>query len=196
MPGRRRPRFRDSLRRPRPDRAQLTRYFVGTEGTGERALARWIEFLCKEAGHKIWFDVPGAGPGGGSTLDVVQRTLTNRNRSRRGPYSGTLVFLDEDRRTFDGPAAEVLARREGMHLVWQTPNIEGLLLRLFLGQENRQPPADQTSRELERYWPNYKKNEIAAADLRERFSLRALQRAAQFDNNLLMLLHKLGFDDA
>jgi hypothetical protein len=93
MPGRRQLRLRDSLRRPRPDRAQLTRYFVGTEGTGERALARWIEFLCKEAGHKIWFDVPGTGPGGGSTLDVVQRTLTNRNRSRRGPYAGTLVFL-------------------------------------------------------------------------------------------------------
>ena len=196
MPGRRRPRFRDSLRRPRPDRVQLTRYFVGTEGRGERALARWLEFLCKEAGHKIWFDVPGTGPGGGSTLDVVQRTLTNRNRSRRGPYSGTLVFVDEDRRTFDGPAAEVLARREGMHLVWQTPNIEGLLLRLFSGQENRQPPADQTSRELARYWPNYKKNEISAADLRERFSLSDLQRAAQFDSNVLMLLHKLGFDDA
>jgi hypothetical protein len=106
------------------------------------------------------------------------------------------VFLDEDRRTFDGPAAEVLARREGMHLVWQTPNIEGLLLRLFSGQENRQPPADQTSRELARCWPNYKKNEISAADLRERFSLRDLQRAAQFDNNLLMLLRKLEFDDA
>lgn len=196
MPGRRRRRFRDSLRRPRPDRVQLARYFVGTEGMGERALARWIESLCGDAGHKMWFHVPATGPGGGSTLDVVQRTLTNRNRSHRGPYSGTLVFLDEDRRRFDGPAAEVLARREGIHLIWQTPNIEGLLLRLFPGQESRRPPADQTSRALERYWPNYKKNEISAADLKERFSLSDLQRAAQFDNNLLMLLHKLELDDA
>jgi hypothetical protein len=80
MPGRRRPRFRDSLRRPRPDRAQLTRYFVGTEGMGERALARWIESVCMDAGHKMWFHIPGTGSGGGSTFDVVQRTLTNRNR--------------------------------------------------------------------------------------------------------------------
>lgn len=196
MPVRRRPRFRDSLRRPRPDRAQLTRYFIGTEGMGERALARWIESLCVAVGHKILFEVPGAGARGGSTLDVVQRTLTNRNRSRRGPYAETLVFLDEDRRTFDGPAAEVLARREGMHLIWQTPNLEGLLLRLFSGQENRQPPADQTTRELERYWPTYKKNEVSAADLRERFSLNDLQRVARFDDNLLTLLHTLGLHDA
>ena len=64
MLGRRRRRFRDSLRRPKPDRAQLTRYFVGTEGIGERALARWIESLGRDAGHKLWFDVPGTGPGG------------------------------------------------------------------------------------------------------------------------------------
>jgi hypothetical protein len=196
MPGRRRPRFRDSLRRPRPDRAQLTRYFVGIEGRGERALARWIESLCVAAGHKILFKFPGTGSGGGSTFDVVQHTVTNRNRSRHGPYAGTLVFLDEDRRTFDGPAAEELARREGIHLVWQTPNIEGVLLRLFPGQENRHPPADQTSRELERYWPNYRKNDVSAADLRERLSLYDLQRAAQFDDNLLMLLHKLGIAEA
>ncbi len=196
MPVGRRQRFRASLRRPRPDRAQLTRYFVGTEGLGERALVRWIESLCVDAGHKIFFDVPGIGPGGGSTLTVVQRTLTNRNHSRRGPYARTLVFLDEDRRTFDGPAAEVLARRERMHLVWQTPNIEGLLLRLFPGQESRQPPADQTSRELIRYWPNYKKNEIAATDLKERFTLSDLHRAARFDNSLSMLLRELGLDDA
>lgn len=192
MPGRRRPRFSQSLSRPRPDRVQLTRYFVGTEGMGERALARWIEALCNEAGHKVWFDVPGTGPGGGSTLDIVQRTLIRRNHPHRRPYWGTLIFLDEDRRTFDGPAAELLARREEIHLVWQTPNIEGLLLRLCPGQENSKPPADQTSRALERYWPNYQKNAISAADLRERFSLRDLQRAAQFDNHLLMLLRKLG----
>jgi hypothetical protein len=58
-------------------------------------------------------------------------------------------------------------------------------------QENRQPPADQTTRELERYWPTYKKNEVSAADLRERFSISDLHRVARFDKNLLMLLRKL-----
>lgn len=101
MPGRRRQRFGDSRRRPRPDRTQLTRHFVGTEGTGERALARWIESLCVDAGHKILFDVPET-----------------------------------------------------------------------------------------------EKNQIARADLRERFSLSDLQRVAQFDNNLLILLHELGLDNA
>lgn len=131
MPAKRRRHSRDSPRRSRPDRAQLTRYFIGTEGIAEQALARWNESLCVDAGHKILFQIPEIGPGGGSTLTIVQRTLANRNHSRRGPYSHTLVFLDEDRRAFDGSAAEELARREGIHLVWQTPNLEGLLLRLF-----------------------------------------------------------------
>jgi len=196
MPAKGPRRLRGSLRRLRLDREQLTRYFVGTEGQGERALARWIESLCVDAGHKILFDVPGAGPGGGSTLIVVQRTLTNRSHSRRGPYSRTLVFLDADRRTADGPDAEMLAHRERIHLVWQTPNIEGLLLRLFPGQENRKPPADQTLNELKRYWPNYEKNKIARVDLKERFSLSDLHRAARFDHNLLILLRELRLDDA
>ena len=88
MPGRRRQRFRDSLRRPRPDREQLTRYFVGTKGRGERALARWMNSYATRAGHKIWFDVPETGPGGGSTRDIVQRTLIKRNRSVAVPIRG------------------------------------------------------------------------------------------------------------
>ena len=194
MPAKRRQRSRDSPWRQRPNREQLTRYFIGTEGLAERALARWIESLCIDAGHAIFFDIPKIGPGGGSTLTVIQRTLTNRNHSRRGPFSHTLVFLDEDRRTVDGPDAEELARRERIHLIWQTPNIEGLFLRLFPGQENRQPPADQTVRALERHWPNYKKNNIAAADLKERFMLSDLQRAAHFDHRLSLLLGVLKLD--
>jgi len=196
MPAKGPRRFRGSPRRPRPNREQLTRYFVGTEGQGERALARWLESLCVDVGHKILFEVPGVGPGGGSTRIVVQRTLTNRSHSRRGPYFRTLVFLDADRRMADGPDAEMLAHREQIHLVWQTPNLEGLLLRLFPDQENRKPPADQTLNELKRYWPNYEKNKIGRADLKERFSLSDLQRVARFDNDLLMLLRELRLDDA
>ena len=68
MPGRRQQHARHSRHRPKPDREQLRRYFVGTEGIGERAFARWIASLCAEAGPKIWFDIPGAAVGGGSTL--------------------------------------------------------------------------------------------------------------------------------
>lgn len=196
MPAGRRSRSHSSFRRQRADREQLTRYFVGTEGQSELALARWIELLCTEAGHKILFYIPRTGPRGGSTLSVVQDTLKTRKRSSRGPFSRTLVFFDEDRRAFDGPAAEALAQRERVLLVWQQPNVEGLLLRLYPGQERRQPPANRTLRELQRLWPNYEKNGIAASDLRERFVLIDLQRAARFDMSLLMLLRELGLENA
>ena len=67
------------------------------------------------------------------------------------------------------------------------PNLEGLLLRLHSGQERRSIAPGDTLKELRKVWPEYRKPPTAA-QLRQRFDLPALRRAARYDQELQRLL--------
>jgi hypothetical protein len=78
---------------------------------------------------------------------------------------------------------------------FQDPNLEGVLLRLHPGQERRKVAPQDAERELRRLWPEYRKPPTAA-QLKQRFSVSDLRRAARHDGELRKLLSVVGLGAA
>lgn len=110
-----------------------------------------------------------------------------------------LVLLDKDRIEQDGNLwhdAEALACEHGLEVVFQSPNLEGLLLRLHRGKEkeSQQMQAREARMKLRTVWPDYDKS-LRADQLDRQFGkcgLSALSRAAKHDDQLRKLLAFLG----
>ena len=170
------------------------RIFVAAEGSGERALAGWLQRLCDGQGLHIHLDVVVAG--GGDTRSVVEFAVDRRRRhvDSMGRDKGALAFLDTDRLAHDratGRDPERVVGRERLQLAFLNPNLEGLLVRLHSGREMQFAAADDAERLLQRLWPEYRKPMPARA-LEQRFSLVDLERAAVYDTHLRDALVLLG----
>ena len=103
-------------------------------------------------------------------------------------------MLDEDRIERDmhaGLDAKAVAFKNGLALILQSPNLEGLLLRLHSGYERRRIRARDTMQELKKVWPSYSKS-LTAAELDRQFDLNHVLRAAEHDEHLRRLLEILG----
>lgn len=97
-----------------------------------------------------------------------------------------MVLLDRDRLQRDrknGRDAHAVASRWRLEIVFQDPNLEGLLLRLHPGYEHRRPAAKDTLAALRRVWREYSKPPTAD-ELIQRFALDDLRRAARHDDEL------------
>ncbi len=73
----------------------------------------------------------------------------------------------------------------------QSPNHEGLLLRMMPGMEREIPDATSAETRLKRLWPDYQKP-MNARELGRKFSLDDLVRVAGVDSDLETLLKKIG----
>ena len=169
--------------------------FVGVEGKSERAFARFLAHCCEEAGLHLHLDVrPGNG---GDSVSIVQEAGRRLEKHPAGnEIRDRLVLLDRDRIKQDleaGRDACALASRWNIEILFQEPNLEGLLLRLHPGQEQRKVAPGDAMRELRKVWPEYRKPP-AADQLRRRFDLSALRRAAEYDPELGKLLAVLGLE--
>ena len=170
------------------------RTYFGAEGAGEKSLANWLEDIRNSNGRRHHHDVHNLL--GGDTLSLVEKALKKRRQRdllRPNGFVKSFLLLDFDRHAQDGERsqeAERLARRNGLIVIWQLPNLEGLLLRLFPDCETLKLPAPEIDRNLERKWPGYTKT-FSRQDLQDRFTLEDLRRAARFDENLLRLLREL-----
>ena len=80
---------------------------------------------------------------------------------------------------------------EDLSLVRLVPNLEGLLLRLHRGYENRFVSAQIAKRSLLRLWPEYNKPSTADT-LSRRFNFEDLQRVAQQDEEIRRAMEVLG----
>lgn len=171
------------------------RIFIGCESRSEAGFTAWLRFLCD--GHQLHKHLDCWPANGGDTLAVVETAIVNRTKGRRkGAYLAELVILDKDRLSIDGDRgveAVHLAQRQRLTLIFTKPNLEGLFVRLHVGHETRDPPADHTLRELCRLWPQYQKPPNAR-DFLDHFSVADLKRAAKFDSDLARLLAILGLN--
>lgn len=105
------------------------------------------------------------------------------------------MLLDADRIETDraaGRDARIVARERGLEVVLMTPNLEGLLVRLYEGRETHVVAPRGAERQLKALWPGYHKGSLRADHLRRRFTLTDLGRAARFDEELRKLLGILG----
>ena len=87
--------------------------------------------------------------------------------------------------------AQAAAARYKLTIVFQDPNLEGLLVRLHRGQEQRKIQASDSVSELRKIWSAYQKPSTAE-QLRQRFTLEDVRRAAVHDQHLRKLLEVIG----
>ena len=178
--------------RRRPVRPRHS-FFIAGEGQSERPFARFLQHLCDEAGLHVHLNIkPQDGGGSVAVVEQAGRWL-KRNRSRR-EYRARLVLLDRDRievEPQEGIRAQAVAARYELEIVFQDPNLEGLLVRLHKGQEQRKIRAPDSESELRKVWPEYQKPPTAE-QLRQRFTLDDVRRAATHDQYLRKLLEVLG----
>ena len=180
-----------SRRRLVPQRKPI---FIGTEGESDRAFARFLQPLCDEAGLHVYLDAkPQDGGGAVNVVEQAGRWL-ERNPPKR-EYKTRLVLLDRDRieaEPQEGVKAQAAAARYKLTIVFQDPNLEGLLVRLHEGNERRKIVANEAMSELRKVWPAYQKKSLTAEQLRQRFTLDDVRRAAVHDQHLRKLLEAIG----
>ena len=170
---------------------QRRRIFIGCEGESERSYVTFLGRLLQAGGKHVHLDVVPLN--GGDPLSIVTRAgQEHRERlRRRDPYSLRAIFLDEDTRPQIPRRADQairLAEELDMHLIWQNPCHEALLLHHLGGFEQARPPTAALAMEaLVRQWPEYRKG-LAAARLAERLDELAVRRAASVEPELRAFL--------
>ena len=166
--------------------------FIGVEGVSDRAFVTFLQNCCDEKGLHLHLNTKPAD--GGDSVVVVEEAARYLNgHPGRRDISDRLVLLDSDRIRQDkqaGRDAQSVASKENLELIFLHPNLEGLLLRLHEGHENRRI-GNNAEAELRKVWREYSK-QLTADQLRQRFTLSDLQRAARYDNELRRLLKILG----
>ena len=178
-----------SRRRLVPQRKVI---FIGTEGDSDRAFVQFLQ-RCYQEHLPVSLKIKPAS--GGDSVTIVEdigRWLA-KNPSRKD-YQARLVLLDHDRIEQDlraGRNAQVVATRYKLEIVFQNPNLEGLLLRLHLGRERQNIAAHRAINELQKVWRAYKKPPTADL-LQQRFTLADVRRAAAHDQHLRKLLDVIG----
>ena len=98
------------------------------------------------------------------------------------------VVEEAGRRLKRHPDFRVISKR----LVLLDSNLEALLVRLHEGRETHEIAARDAERQLRKQWPKYSKGSLSAEELKRRFTLTDLRRAARHDEELRKLLVALG----
>ena len=169
------------------------RFFVAVEGESEQSFFAWLQALSEKEGH-IHLDVVVLGGGGFKSM-LEEAVRHHRQRcKRRGAYRDRFLVVDRDRAEQGDWAVEKLRRKAAEHRITvcvQSPNHEGLLLRMMPGMEREIPDAASAEARLKSRWPNYQKP-VNAQALKRQFSLDDLLRAASVNSDLEILLKGIG----
>ena len=167
--------------------------FIGAEGESDRAFVQFLQRCCDREGRHLHL-LAKSGTGGDSVSVVEEAGRHLARHSAKRDISERLVLLDRDRLEQDlkaGRDAQAAASGWNLKIIFQDPNLEGLLFRLHQGRERRMIAAGDAMVELRKVWPEYRKS-LTADQLLERFDLSDVRRAARHDEELQELLAILG----
>ena len=180
------------MRRPRSIKRKRV-IFIGVEGESDRAFVQFLQRCCDGEGHRLHLRIkPGSGGDSVSVVEEAARHLARHSAKR--DIGDRLVLLDRDRIQQDlkaGRDAQAVASRGNLKILFQDPNLEGLLFRLHPGHEWRRVTAGKAMTVLRKVWPEYRKPPTAD-QLSRRFALSDVRRAARYDEELQQLLEILG----
>ncbi|TAK77237.1 MAG: hypothetical protein EPO11_02875 [Gammaproteobacteria bacterium] len=173
---------------------QRKRIFIAVEGEGEQSFIKFIQQLSSQQGLHVHLDCEILKGGGYKTM--LERAIRYRSRKERYKAEASILLVDADRaEKDDGWSLEQLraeAQKNKIDICLQTPNQEGLFLRLLPGKQHLRPNANTAHRDLCKEWHDYQKP-IDARTLMSKFSLDDLLRVANVDKDLKLLLTKIGF---
>jgi hypothetical protein len=169
------------------------RFFLAVEGESEQSFVTWLQVLSRKELH-IHLDALLLGGGGFKSMLQKAVRLHKRRRRTAGAYQDRFLIVDSDRADQGDWTIEKLRREAAKHKIIvcvQSPNHEGLLLRMMPGMEREIPDAASAQTKLKSRWPSYQKP-VNAHALGRQFSLDDLLRVATVDSELATLLKRIG----
>jgi hypothetical protein len=174
---------------------QRKRIFIAGEGEGEQSFVKWLQRLSDQNGLHVYLDCQPLGGGGYKTM--LEKTVRECSRKGRSSAKSYILLVDSDRaeRGDDGWSLLQLKQESSKHKInvcVQTPNQEGLLVRMMPGNESLQPSIAKVQNQLRSIWPDYQKP-VDAQTLASKFGLNDLLRVAHIDSELKMLQSIKGF---
>ena len=185
------------MTRRRSSIPQRRTVFVGCEGESESGYAALLQHFLREANLYVHLIIEDLGIGAGDPLSKVAmavRKLMQLRKSRGAPQD-RLLLLDSDQTENIRDrvaAAQNLAVKHGIKMIWQHPCFEALLLRHLPNCASRRPPGTaEAMRALRREWAEYTKP-MTRAELLKRIRLQEVLRAAAVEPQLCAFLHCLG----
>jgi hypothetical protein len=181
------------MRRRPPHIPQRRRIFLGCEGQGERGYGTLLARIAREVKIHVHIDARLLQPGAGDPRALVERAaqIIEHDGARREPFEIKAVLLDLGTPAIN-IAAAVLAAHHGIHhLIWQSPDHEGLLLRHLPGCQQHRPPRGASMAALLRQWPEYEKP-MSAQELATRITLDQIRQASAAEPNLHAFLTAIG----
>lgn len=171
-----------------------TRYFLAVEGEGEQSFIKWLQQHLDKSGLFIHLDCQLLGGGG---YEVMLNRAVSYSKRRKYKNASSILLVDADRAMHDKWSLDQLreaAIKRKFNVVFQHPNLEGVLLRMFPGNERLRPIATKTHTQLRQVWPNYDKP-ADARTLSTKFTLNDLLRVAKVDAELNVLLSMIGLSN-
>lgn len=177
------------MRRP-PTTPRKTPVFVFVEGQSDQAFASFLQHCFDKDRKPLNLDIePGSG---GDTLVVVETAIRHLKKGESGKdYYRKIVLLDADRIEEDkrhGRDAHAKAKKHGLEIILQDPNLEGLLLRMHPGNESKKYQPKDVKKELKKFWPEYDKSKLNEYLLDKRFTFEDFRQAAKYDQQLQRLI--------
>ena len=174
--------------------AQRTRFFLAVEGRGDQSFIKWLGMLSEQNGGHIALDCEPVN--GGGYKSMLQKAIRLRRRRERSRAEACILMVDADRAASGNDGwtigqLKIEAKKHGISVCAQSPNLEGLFLRMMPGNEQLQPSPTAAKRELLRAWPDYE-NPVDAATLSSKFNQSDLERVARHDPDLQSLLKTIG----
>jgi len=169
------------------------RFFVAVEGESEQSFLAWLQVLAQKELHIHLDDVLLGGGGFKSMLDKAVQQHARRCKIS-GAYKDRFLVVDADRAQQGDWSIERLKAEAAKHkftFCVQSPNHEGLLLRMMPGMEREIPDAASSETKLKARWVNSQKP-VNAHALGRQFSVNDLLRVARVDSDLGDFLKKIG----
>jgi len=175
------------------------RIYLAVEGESEQSFIKFLQQISDQNNIHVHLDCEVLGGGGYKTM--LKRAITYR--SRREKYKGkakiSIFIVDTDRadKDEDGWTLKKLtseANKNHFDICFQKPNLEGLLLRMFPGNEDVYVSASSANRQLLKAWHNYQKP-ADSRTLMNKFSHDDLVRTAKSDSDLRGLLIMIGLTE-
>lgn len=183
------------MRRRRATIPQRRRIFLGCEGESEQGYGALLSRIAEEMNLHLAIQSVLLRPGGGDPLDLVSLAieLSERDERRRGAFAFRAALLDSDKLGISSDRDRrlvPLAEEHQLHLIWQDPTHEAMLLRHLDGcQALRPPTAAIALQELIRRWPEYRKP-MPALRLATRIGAPQVLQAANMEESLREFLQE------